>query len=169
MIETITTSIFYFKFEENNENDITFCYFNWKGRHCFQPLPMTALMVQAAWFSILLQPQFFVNAKRYSRNVFTTSLRHWGFPQCLYFSWTTLRGKHCRLVFRGLGMYDFEAAFDFSSQIRNGCIRAARRMFYVPLKLSDKSGHATLCNFSFWTLFFSYNHLFSYTGSPLIE
>ena len=26
----------------------------------------------------------------------TTSLRQWGFRQCLSFSWTTLRGKHCR-------------------------------------------------------------------------
>ena len=26
----------------------------------------------------------------------TTPLRQWGFRQCLPFSWTTLRGKHCR-------------------------------------------------------------------------
>ena len=29
-------------------------------------------------------------------NVSTTPLRQWGFQQCLSFSWTTLRGKHCR-------------------------------------------------------------------------
>ena len=29
-------------------------------------------------------------------NVSTTPLRQWGFRQCLPFSWTTLRGKHCR-------------------------------------------------------------------------
>jgi hypothetical protein len=28
--------------------------------------------------------------------VSTTPLRQWGFRQCLPFSWTTLRGKHCR-------------------------------------------------------------------------
>ena len=28
-------------------------------------------------------------------NVSTTPLRQWGFRQCLSFSWTTLRGKHC--------------------------------------------------------------------------
>jgi hypothetical protein len=28
-------------------------------------------------------------------NVSTTPLRQWGFWQCLPFSWTTLRGKHC--------------------------------------------------------------------------
>ena len=66
---------------------------------------------------------------------------------------------HCdcqkiRTVFRVLGMYNFEAPFDFSYQIRNGCIRAARRMFYVPLKLSDKSGQTTLCNFSLNISFF---------------
>jgi hypothetical protein len=33
---------------------------------------------------------------RLSRNVSTTPLRQWGFRQCLPFSWTTLRGKHCR-------------------------------------------------------------------------
>jgi hypothetical protein len=27
--------------------------------------------------------------------VSTTPLRQWGFQQCLPFSWTTLRGKHC--------------------------------------------------------------------------
>ena len=29
-------------------------------------------------------------------NISTTPLRQWGFWQCLLFSWTTLRGKHCR-------------------------------------------------------------------------
>ena len=29
-------------------------------------------------------------------NVPTTPLRQWGFRQCLPFSLTTLRGKHCR-------------------------------------------------------------------------
>ena len=29
-------------------------------------------------------------------NVFTTPLLQWGFRQCLPFSWTTLRGKHCK-------------------------------------------------------------------------
>ena len=29
-------------------------------------------------------------------NVSTTPLRQWGLRQCLPFSWTTIRGKHCR-------------------------------------------------------------------------
>ena len=32
----------------------------------------------------------------HSPNVSTTPLRQWGFRQCLPFSWTALRGKHCR-------------------------------------------------------------------------
>ena len=28
-------------------------------------------------------------------NISTTPLRQWGFPQCIPFSWTTLRGEHC--------------------------------------------------------------------------
>ena len=31
-------------------------------------------------------------------NISTTPLQQWGFPQCLPFSWTTLRGKHYRLL-----------------------------------------------------------------------
>jgi hypothetical protein len=34
--------------------------------------------------------------RRPGLNVSTTPLRQWGFRQCLPFSWTTLRGKHCR-------------------------------------------------------------------------
>ena len=34
--------------------------------------------------------------KWYCPNVSTTPLRQWGFQQCLLFSGTTLRGKHCR-------------------------------------------------------------------------
>ena len=42
------TSIFYLKFKENNENDMTFCYFSCLGRYCFRPTPMAALTAQAA-------------------------------------------------------------------------------------------------------------------------
>ena len=34
--------------------------------------------------------------RRQCPNVSTTPLRQWGIRQCLPFSWTTLRGKHCR-------------------------------------------------------------------------
>ena len=36
------------------------------------------------------------NCTYHCRNVSTTPLRQWGFQQCLPFSWTTLRYKHCR-------------------------------------------------------------------------
>ena len=43
--------------------------------------------------SLLLEPFY---CMRQCRNASTTPLRKWGFRQCLHFSWTTLRGKHCR-------------------------------------------------------------------------
>ena len=39
-------------------------------------------------------------------NVSTTPLRQWGFRQCLPFSWTTLRGKHCRHPIAIMGVVD---------------------------------------------------------------
>ena len=42
-------------------------------------------------------------------NVSTTpfrQLRQWGFRQCLPFSWTTLRGKHCRYPIAVMGVVD---------------------------------------------------------------
>ena len=42
----------------------------------------------------------------YSLNVSTTPLRQWSFQQCLRFSWTTLRGKHCRHSIAIMGVVD---------------------------------------------------------------
>ena len=42
--------------------------------------------------------------KRPCPNVSTTQLRQWGFRQCLPFSWTTLRGKHCRHSIAAMGV-----------------------------------------------------------------
>ena len=39
-------------------------------------------------------------------NISTTPLWQWGFWQCLPFSWTTLRGKHCRHHIAVLGAVD---------------------------------------------------------------
>ena len=39
-------------------------------------------------------------------NVSTTPLWQWGFWQCLPFSWTTLRGKHCRHLIAVMGVVD---------------------------------------------------------------
>jgi hypothetical protein len=36
----------------------------------------------------------------------TSSLRQWCFRQCLLFSWTTLRGKHCRHPIAVMGVVD---------------------------------------------------------------
>jgi hypothetical protein len=41
-------------------------------------------------------------------NVSNTPLQQWGFQQCLPFSWTTLRGKHCRHpIAVTFGLYHF--------------------------------------------------------------
>ena len=46
------------------------------------------------------------------QNVSTTPLRQWGFRQCLPFSWTTLRDKHCRHPIAVMGVVDtFEHRF----------------------------------------------------------
>ena len=42
----------------------------------------------------------------WSSNVSTTPLRQWGFRQCLPFSWTTLRGKHCWHPIAVMGVVD---------------------------------------------------------------
>ena len=42
----------------------------------------------------------------HSPNVSTTPLRQWVFRQCLPFSWTTLRGKHCRHSIALMGVVD---------------------------------------------------------------
>ena len=44
--------------------------------------------------------------KGLSSNVSTTPLRQWSFQQCLPFSWTTLRGKHCRHPIAVMGVVD---------------------------------------------------------------
>ena len=42
----------------------------------------------------------------HSLSVSTTPLRQLGFRQCLPFSWTTLRGKHCRHPIALMGVVD---------------------------------------------------------------
>ena len=44
--------------------------------------------------------------EQYRPNVSTTPLRQWGFRQCLPFSWTTLRDKHCRHPIAVMGVVD---------------------------------------------------------------
>jgi hypothetical protein len=42
-IEIFTTSIFYLKPKEDNQNDMTFCYFSCLGRYCFRPKQLLTL------------------------------------------------------------------------------------------------------------------------------
>ncbi len=57
-------------------------------------------------FSILEFQHCCCAAKLHCPNVSTTPLRQWGFRQCLPFSWTTLRGKHCRHPIAVMGVVD---------------------------------------------------------------
>ena len=51
-------------------------------------------------------------------NVSTTPLRQWGFRQCLPFSWTILRGKHCRHPIVVMGVVDvFGHSFCINEQL----------------------------------------------------
>ena len=47
-----------------------------------------------------------MNLTSNSQNVYTTPLRQWVFRQFLPFSWTTLRGKHCRHPIAVMGVVD---------------------------------------------------------------
>ena len=67
-------------------------------------------------------------------NVFTTPLRQWGFWQCLPFSWTTLRGKHCQHPITVMGVVD---TFELG--------QAIYKNFYIPHFLKKTSG---FCSFS---------------------
>ena len=72
--------LFWFECADNNQN----VYFNAK----LSILPASFYLSRALWDC---QDSTF----RPGPNVSTTPLRQWGFQQCLPFSWTTLRGKHC--------------------------------------------------------------------------
>jgi hypothetical protein len=55
-------------------------------------------------------------------NVSITPLRQWGFGQCLPFSWTTLRGNHCRHQIAVMGVVDmFEPGFAVLSTLPKSC------------------------------------------------
>ena len=47
-----------------------------------------------------------LDGKSFCSNISTTALRQWGFRECLPFSWTTLRGKHCRQPIAVMGVVD---------------------------------------------------------------
>jgi hypothetical protein len=60
-----------------------------------------------------------------SRNVFTTPLRQWRFWQCLPFSWTILKGKHCRHPIAIMGVVELVDTF--------GLYQTSVVYHYVPL------------------------------------
>ena len=68
-------------------------------------------------------------------NVSTTPLRQWGFQQCLSFSWTALRGKHCRHPIAVMGVVN-----TFGPWLRQVCNNAARRCCPAVPSILSKSG-----------------------------
>ena len=62
-----------------------------KGKHCRKPHCRNGVV--DTFGHCLLTKKGLLNW--YGPNVSTTPLQQWGFGQCLPFSWTTLRGKHC--------------------------------------------------------------------------
>jgi hypothetical protein len=68
LIDTINTSNLYLKFEENNENDITFCYFSCLGWYCFQPMSMAALSLSALARCATIRP-FEMSSRLFSKKI----------------------------------------------------------------------------------------------------
>ena len=60
------------------------------------------------WIGIPFEEVFICKSifTRKCPNVSTSPLRQWCFRQCLPFSWTTLRGKHCRHPIAIMGVVD---------------------------------------------------------------
>ena len=62
-----------------------------------------------------------------SPNVSTTLLQQWGFRQCLPFSWTTLRGKHCWHPIAVMGVVDTFGQCQFRAGNTDDLIYLARK------------------------------------------
>ena len=78
-----------------------------KLQHCLElGCQMSNLLLESPNFWVLILN----TAQTYIRCIYiyisTTPLRQWGFRQCLPFSWTTLRDKHCRHPIAVLGVVD---------------------------------------------------------------
>ena len=70
------------------------------------------------WFYKIARKKVAFNTN-YGLNVSTTPLRQWGFRQCLPFSSTTLRGKHCQHPIAIMGVLDIFGQCMTSFQLDN--------------------------------------------------
>ena len=102
-------------------------------------------------------------------NVSTIPLRHWGFQECLPFSWTTLRGKHCRHPIAVMGVVDpcskkipahisSIAHFDGIKTFTNICLLSSNIKLLGPniysiLKLKEKNSSFVF----YWNLYLKTN------------
>jgi hypothetical protein len=64
------------------------------------------IFLQFFEYSLICGHRIGLKMIKFCRNVSTTPLQQWGFRQCLPFSWTTLRGKHCRYPIAVMGVVD---------------------------------------------------------------
>ena len=68
-------------------------------------------------------------------NVSTTPLQQWGFRQCLPFSWTTLRGKHCWHPIAVMGVvYTFGHTDLCSRYLVEGCLASISLDIFTSFK-----------------------------------
>ncbi len=65
------------------------------------------------------------NIHKHGQNVSTTPLRQWGFRQCLPFSWTTLRGKHCWHPIAVMGVVDTFRPYPVCLLLRCKCLKTS--------------------------------------------
>ena len=75
---------------------------------------------------------------RHSLNVSTTPLRQWSFWQCLPFSWTTLRYKHCLHPINVMGVVDTFGHSHPSPFCQQG-LDVCALLVLPPSKSNDKS------------------------------
>ena len=68
--------------------------------------PCSILTIKLAKSESMFCLMIFELFDRQSPNVSTTPLWQWGFQQCLTFSWTALRGKHCQHSITVMGVVD---------------------------------------------------------------
>ena len=77
-----------------------------KGKHCWKPHCLNGVVYTFGLKQAKNGFFVFLGYQGPCLNISTTPLWQWGFQQCLPFSWTTLRGKHCRHPIAVMGVVD---------------------------------------------------------------
>ena len=144
-----------FSLEKKSENPRNFCmhypflfYLKYKASilHCVY-LSENLLQMLSQWGWSLSQVTLEVFLSRHSPNISTNPSRQWGFQQCLPFSWTTLRGKHCRHPIAVMGVVD---TFGHGLMLSYPCLLYSQKSKHFSFVSQKKgvimSGPDHLCN-----------------------